>query len=832
MRAPDDLVRGRDAYARRAWKDAFELLNAADHRAALDGADLHLLATAAFLTGHDADCDATMTRAFHAFVAHGDPVRAARTAFWLAFMHIHTGDAARAGGWTLTGQAPARRLRRRLRRAWISARAAGASAPHRRSRSPPHRPPSREAAAIGDRFGDADLASLARMGQGRALIRLGERARGTALLDEAMVAVTAGEVSSVIAGTVYCSVISACFERYDVGRAQEWTEALSRWCAAQPDLVPYRGECLVHRVEIKLLHGELAGRASGRAAGMRAARTARHRVPASAHYLIAETQSAAWPASPRPSRPIVSPAKPAARRSPGSRCCGWRKAALDAARAAIARVVGETREPRSSAPHCSPPHVDVLLASGDLAAARAAADELVVDRRCARHAVRPRRLGAGHGRVCLAAGDAQSRRSPRCVAHRRSGTRSTCRMRSGASTCTSASPAVRSAMSTAAGSNWRRHAASSRSSAPRPTSSDSRRCSHAPRSAHAATASRRASSRCCGSSPAARPIGASPPICASARRPWPATSATSSPSSTCRAEPRRPRTPSSTSWCAGRAYIEIPTAAPLALLHSSVDAERARALRIMPAMEIQNMHRNISCIGGGQAGLSVGYHLAQRGRPFLILDANQRIGDSWRQRWDSLRLFTPARWDGLDGMPFPAPPAVVSDQGRRWPTTSSRTPRTSSCRSERRCSVERLSRDGRRYIVADPRRGRSSPTTSSSRCPAIRRRAFRHSARAEPGDRPAALARLQESRTAARRRCAHRRRRKLRRRDRDGPRARDIASGWPAATPARSRSASTASRRGCFSMRLVFRVVFHRVLTVDTPLGRKARRWSSRRAAR
>src|SRR3954454_648282 len=52
-------------------------------------------------------------------------------------------------------------------------------------------------------------------------------------------------------------------------------------------------------------------------------------------------------------------------------------------------------------------------------------------------------------------------------------------------------------------------------------------------------------------------------------------------------------------------------------------------------------------IGGGQAGLSVGYHLARRGRPFVILEANQRIGDSWRKRWDSLRLFTPARFDGI-----------------------------------------------------------------------------------------------------------------------------------------------------------------------------------------
>ena len=60
-------------------------------------------------------------------------------------------------------------------------------------------------------------------------------------------------------------------------------------------------------------------------------------------------------------------------------------------------------------------------------------------------------------------------------------------------------------------------------------------------------------------------------------------------------------------------------------------------------------------IGGGQAGLAMGYHLARRRRPFVILEANARVGDSWRTRWDSLRLFTPARYDGLPGMPFPAP---------------------------------------------------------------------------------------------------------------------------------------------------------------------------------
>jgi putative flavoprotein involved in K+ transport len=60
-------------------------------------------------------------------------------------------------------------------------------------------------------------------------------------------------------------------------------------------------------------------------------------------------------------------------------------------------------------------------------------------------------------------------------------------------------------------------------------------------------------------------------------------------------------------------------------------------------------------VGGGQAGLAVGYHLKRHGHPFVILDASERVGDSWRKRWDSLRLYSPASHDELPGMPFPAP---------------------------------------------------------------------------------------------------------------------------------------------------------------------------------
>jgi hypothetical protein len=116
-----------------------------------------------------------------------------------------------------------------------------------------------EAARIGTRFNDKDLATMGLQGQGRVLIRQGETVRGVSLLDEAMVAVKAGEVSAINAAGIYCSVIEACGEIFDLRRAQEWTTALEQWCATQPDLVPYRGHCLIHRAELLQLQGNWLG---------------------------------------------------------------------------------------------------------------------------------------------------------------------------------------------------------------------------------------------------------------------------------------------------------------------------------------------------------------------------------------------------------------------------------------------------------------------------------------------------------------------------------------------------------------------------------------------
>src|SRR5512139_2146606 len=253
----ETLELGRGAIEGRRWSDAYVRLSAADRESALEPGDLERLATTAYLIGRDAESAGLWERAHHELIRGGDEVGAARCAFWLAVVLLNGGEPARGGGWL----ARARRLLGDGRRDCpecghllvLAARQCVIEGDPAQGHAL-----AAEAIAIGERFGDADVVTMARHIQGRALIREGKAAEGLGLLDEVMVAVTTGEISPIISGMIYCSLVEACQETFDLRRAGEWTAALTRWCESQPDLEPYRGQCLVHRSEIMQLHGAWA----------------------------------------------------------------------------------------------------------------------------------------------------------------------------------------------------------------------------------------------------------------------------------------------------------------------------------------------------------------------------------------------------------------------------------------------------------------------------------------------------------------------------------------------------------------------------------------------
>ncbi|HEU5484960.1 MAG TPA: hypothetical protein VFU98_08650, partial [Microlunatus sp.] len=364
--------RGRAAYRRREWSDAFACLSEADRDTPLDAADLDLLTVAARLTGRDEAADDYAARCYESWLSAGRPRPAARRAAWLSLQLLIRGEDVPCRAWCARADqllrhvgedpGPERGLLLVIQALGEMGRGEPATALQTYT----------AVVELAVRFVEPDLAAIGQLGQGEALAALGRVGEAMAKLDEAMLAATTPSVTPEAAGIVYCAVIEACESVFDLRRARQWTSALDRWCHDQPGLVAFRGSCLVHRAHLMQVSGDWSDAVEE--AESACALLDGHPGVGEAHYRLGELHrlrgefpqaercfraASRWMADPQPGLALLWLDR------------GRRREAAAAVRAVLDHTSGELQRWR-----LLPGYVEIMLEVDELAAARQAATEL------------------------------------------------------------------------------------------------------------------------------------------------------------------------------------------------------------------------------------------------------------------------------------------------------------------------------------------------------------------------------------------------------------------------------------------------------------------------
>ena len=399
------VQRGRRAYRRRAWADAYEALASADRSSPLEVEDIKLLAMAAYLTGRDVEYLAALERAYHAHVSADEYRPAARCAFWIGLRLLFRGEVGQASGWLARAQRLLEEEKRECaERGYLLLPLAEqqlAGGDYKGAYLS-----AANAARLGTQCREPDLVACALHLQGKARIQQGCIADGLPLLDEAMVGVAAGELSPLMTGLIYCSVIDICQQVYALERAREWTSALRQWCEEQPQIVAFTAVCQVHRAEILRHHGawsdaiEEARHASQRCRGVNPlAGAAALYEEAEIHRLRGEF-AAAETAYQNANQLGLEP-------QPGLALLRLAQGRIDAAVAAIRRVMN-ARKDRLQRTRLLPAHIEIMLAAHKGEEAREACRELEETAATVNATILNAMATYARGSVELAEGDPQA----------------------------------------------------------------------------------------------------------------------------------------------------------------------------------------------------------------------------------------------------------------------------------------------------------------------------------------------------------------------------------------------------------------------------------------